>query len=210
MTYKEHEINQQNNFIGGWYISPDLCDALVNRASKIPGFFRWPIDDYYVCNYLDQINSNLYDEYINELSNVCKLYTEKYKFSAEWAKMRLSSLNDIDSTAKKIPLLKFQKYYPNKSYYRYHCELDSIGNGIESKRHLATMTYLNDVEDGGGTEFYHQNYTCKPQKGLTLIWPAQWTHAHKGIPAPTEFKYIITGWYVFDSDIDEHDFVKGY
>jgi hypothetical protein len=35
----------------------------------------------------------------------------------------------------------------------------------------------------------------RPKKGLTLIWPADWTHFHKGIPAPNEEKMIVTGWY---------------
>ena len=57
------------------------------------------------------------------------------------------------------------------------------------------MTYLNDVENEGGTEFPNQNIIIKPQKGKTLIWPADWTYSHKGIVAPTEDKYIITGWF---------------
>jgi hypothetical protein len=42
------------------------------------------------------------------------------------------------------------------------------------------MTYLNDVTDGGETGFFYQDVKIKPQKGLTLIWPAIWTHTHKG------------------------------
>ncbi len=42
------------------------------------------------------------------------------------------------------------------------------------------MTYLNDIEDGGSTYFSHYDLGIKPLKGLPLIWPAEWTHAHKG------------------------------
>jgi len=59
------------------------------------------------------------------------------------------------------------------------------------------MTYLNTVEDGGETEFFHQQRSISPQKGLTVIWPADWTHTHRGVPSPTETKYIITGWFNF-------------
>jgi hypothetical protein len=41
------------------------------------------------------------------------------------------------------------------------------------------MTYLNAVEDGGGTEFFHQNLVVQPRKGLTLVWPADWTFMHR-------------------------------
>ena len=67
-------------------------------------------------------------------------------------------------------------------------------------RLFAFMTYLNDVadEDGGSTVFTHYGL-IQPQKGHTLIWPAEWTHAHKEVYK--KFKYIITGWMHFP----EHD-----
>jgi hypothetical protein len=57
------------------------------------------------------------------------------------------------------------------------------------------MTYLNDVTDHGETEFYYQNLKVTPQKGKTVIWPADWTHTHRGIVSPTQDKYIVTGWF---------------
>ena len=61
-------------------------------------------------------------------------------------------------------------------------------------RHLVFMTYLNDVKDDGQTEFYYQRLKIKPEKGLTLIWPADWTFTHRGIASNSEDKYIVTGW----------------
>ncbi len=56
------------------------------------------------------------------------------------------------------------------------------------------MTYLNDVEDGGITKFEHFDIKIKPKKGKTLIWPAEWTHAHSGEVLNKGTKYIVTGW----------------
>ena len=64
-------------------------------------------------------------------------------------------------------------------------------------RHLVFMTYLNDISDEGETEWKHQGLKVKPEKGLTVIWPADWTYTHKGIPSHSETKYIATGWYNF-------------
>ena len=63
------------------------------------------------------------------------------------------------------------------------------------------MTYLNDVssEDGGSTIFTHYGLEFQPRKGQTLIWPAEWTHAHKGSVLTNNSKYIITGWMHFSS-----------
>jgi hypothetical protein len=58
------------------------------------------------------------------------------------------------------------------------------------------MTYLNDLDDGG-TEFYHQKLTIKAEKGLTLIWPVDWTHLHRGQISYTKEKTITTGWLSF-------------
>jgi hypothetical protein len=57
------------------------------------------------------------------------------------------------------------------------------------------MTYLNTVTDGGETEFFWQKIKVKPEKGLTLIWPSDFTHTHRGIPSPSQKKYIVTGWF---------------
>ena len=57
------------------------------------------------------------------------------------------------------------------------------------------MTYLNTVENGG-TSFKYQNITTQAVKGLTLIWPSDFTHMHKG-QISNQTKYIITGCYNF-------------
>ena len=72
-----------------------------------------------------------------------------------------------------------------------------------AKRHLVFMTYLNDVTDEGQTEFFYQRRFVQPRKGLTLIWPAGWTHTHRGIPSETQEKYIITGWISFRDYVDQ-------
>ena len=59
---------------------------------------------------------------------------------------------------------------------------------------LDKSTFLNDVPDGG-TMFKYQNITIPAKKGLTLIWPAGFTHVHKGQVSHTKDKLILTGWW---------------
>ena len=56
------------------------------------------------------------------------------------------------------------------------------------------MLYLNTVTDEGGTEFPFQDITTPAIKGGLVIWPADFTHPHKGIISNTQEKYIATGW----------------
>ena len=59
---------------------------------------------------------------------------------------------------------------------------------------FAWMIYLNDIEKGGGTEFPYQKVKTKAIAGDFYIWPTSWSHFHKGIKAPKECKYLLTGW----------------
>ena len=93
-----------------------------------------------------------------------------------------------------------QWYAKGGGFKSWHHE--NAGNLLHIHRHLVFMTYLNDVTEGGETEFYHQNVKVKPERGLTLIWPGDWTHTHRGLRSKTQDKYIITGWFHYVTDQD--------
>jgi hypothetical protein len=120
-----------------------------------------------------------WDKYHNELSNFIDNYLEKYKF-LEFGGTFIS---------RHLPLIQW--YKPGEGYYQWHIDGAQMS---ACDRAMVFMTYLNDVEDGGGTMFYHQNYTVKPKKGKTVIFPAGYTHLHKGEISQTEDKFILTGW----------------
>ncbi|NKF50418.1 2OG-Fe(II) oxygenase [Shewanella sp. WXL01] len=60
------------------------------------------------------------------------------------------------------------------------------------------MFYLNDVKQGGETEFFYQNKQIKPQKGTMVIAPASFTHSHRGNTPLSNDKYIVTSWLMFN------------
>ena len=66
------------------------------------------------------------------------------------------------------------------------------------RRVLAWMTYLKVPEEGGETEFLYQSKRIEPIVGRTLIWPAYFTHLHRGNPPLKGEKYYITGWFERD------------
>ena len=86
---------------------------------------------------------------------------------------------------------KVQKTTIGEGYHEFHCEV--MGKGSRD-RVLAWSLYLNDVEDGGETEFLYQSQRFKPKKGDFLVWPAGFTHTHRGNPPLSNDKYICTGW----------------
>jgi hypothetical protein len=59
------------------------------------------------------------------------------------------------------------------------------------------MVYLNDVQNGGETEFLYQSLRIKPTKGTAIVWPSEFTHTHRGNPPLSNNKFIITSWFEF-------------
>jgi len=126
-----------------------------------------------------------WSRYITALQQCTIPYCTKYEYAANYVgAWGLASATNL------------QHYLPGGGYKTFHTERrDKSEPG--SSRHLVFMTYLNDVDDAGGTEFYYQNVVIKPRKGLTLIWPSDWTFMHRGIASPTQEKRIMTGWFNF-------------
>jgi hypothetical protein len=187
---REHSVNELNNFIMGWYIDPGICDRLIDihkhSRNKKPGaagianaqvaIDKTVKDSIDVC-----LSPNIVPkEYSNVLFKCLDLYTNKHEFS---------KINEVilyeDS--------QIQYYPPGGGYKNWHMEKSGLAWPLVT-RHMVFMTYLNTVEDQGGTDFYYQGITTKAEKGLTLLWPPEWPWTHRSQVSPTEEKYIITGW----------------
>ena len=179
------------SFIGGWFISENICDKVISYfESKSDNHFKGNVGGKeYDKDFLDDIRINITKEQLFEnlsdygaaLSDCLDEYKKRYVDSDRVNKYSLQNSINI------------QKYLPGGGYKVWHFE----ENGNTQKRHLVFMTFLNNVDDGG-TEFKYQNLTIPAKKGLTLIWPAPWTHTHRGQVSNTKTKYIITGWYNFN------------
>ncbi|MAG49850.1 hypothetical protein CMO86_09460 [Candidatus Woesearchaeota archaeon] len=91
--------------------------------------------------------------------------------------------------------LKMQRTDPGQGYHIWHHEND----GYEDRhRCLAFSIYLNDIEDAGETEFLYLKRRVKPERNKCVIWPAGFTHVHRGnVVHGTKSKYIITGWFYY-------------
>ena len=87
-----------------------------------------------------------------------------------------------------------QKTKVGGGYHIWHFE--SMNREVSS-RFLTWILYLNDVHEGGETEFLYQSMRVKPEQGTLVIWPAAFTHTHRGNPPLSNEKYIVTGWTEF-------------
>ena len=88
--------------------------------------------------------------------------------------------------------LKIQKTLPTEGYHVWHIE---HGKGFDNEsRAFVFSIYLNDVEEGGETEFLHFSKRVQPKTGRIVIWPAAFPYLHRGNPPLSGEKYIITSW----------------
>ena len=92
----------------------------------------------------------------------------------------------------------YWKIHKVKEGQGYHVWHEENQGGISRSRMLAWMTYLRGPEEGGETEFLYQSKRIEPIVGRTLIWPAYFTHLHRGNPPLKGEKYYITGWFERD------------
>ena len=200
---KRTNINtQQTHFIGCWNIENEiLCNEIIqlfenNKNLQKQGVVgkstnlkvKKTIDISVSPNDLKNTKFEILKQYIGELH---KCYLD---YQNQWPFLK-SILKNID-----IGRFNIQKYSRGDHFAQLHSERVSINT---SHRLFAWMTYLNDVEDGGKTKFDHYEINIKPETGKTLIWPAEWTHAHTGEVLNNGEKYIVTGWMHFPTPEDK-------
>tara|TARA_B110000503_G_scaffold48990_1_gene79568 strand:+ start:1377 stop:1970 length:594 start_codon:yes stop_codon:yes gene_type:complete len=194
---KEVELNApKNSFIGAWMMDDvSVCDRLIYHFENVGTPHKGEVieGDHPEIrpNIKDSLDMQLHwddqiaKDYIGELGKCLNEYKLKYPACDQVMPYRIEDVN-------------LQRYNPGGAYFVWHTE--RVSGTWDSGRHLVFMTYLNDITDAGGTEFLHQEVSVTPKKGLTLIWPADWTHTHRGIPSLTQTKYIATGWYRFSEN----------
>jgi len=158
------------------YISNGLIIKEEKASHKI---------DHYPINFNNDVSYNILsgDNLSLEFLPKIKDYVDDYlkKFSV----LGQEKLLIYDTKAKKIPI--------GGGFHNWHYE----NTGLQvSARKLVIQLYLNTIEEGGETEFLYINKRIKAEQGRLLIFPAAFTHTHRGNPPIGQDKYIVSTWAV--------------
>ena len=185
-------------------ISRELCNDLIN-------LFEQEQDTY--CKYkgitaqgvnvnikdttdlrIDHTNKNpIYDIYTSFLSKELYFHLKKYVKKFDFIDNDNNMLYPIRSGKNVVTeCMQIQKYEKNVGKYVYHNDFNADFNN-NRYRVLTFLWYLNDIDDGGETEFFN-DFRIKPKAGKLILFPASWTFPHKGRIPISDNKYIITGW----------------
>jgi hypothetical protein len=190
---RPHSVNKQSNFISGYYTKNtdvlkeinDVYDMHTMAGMVEEGTVGLGVDTN--MKQSQDLNLNRVDNGLMERYNdaILKPAMETYLKQYPWAAY-------VGNFTPYIEGMNVQEYPAGgNGYAQWHFER----NYKSMDRHLVFMTYLNDIDDGGETQFWFQDVSIKPEFGLTLIFPSDWTHTHRGESSPTQNKRIITGWF---------------
>ena len=139
-----------------------------NHLPPMPGDDVLYATDSFLLEELTRIVWHCYDQYAKEFAIISTL--ERHFIS---------------------PAVRIQKTQPGGGYHIWHTD---NGNMYTSRRIIVLNLYLNTVEEGGETEFLYQNKRVSAEQGTMLLFPASWTHVHRGNPPLAGNKYIATSW----------------
>jgi Rps23 Pro-64 3,4-dihydroxylase Tpa1-like proline 4-hydroxylase len=196
---------EYKDFIGFFHnVYPEgYCQHLINEfdameakgagsnRQKGEGAFKHQKDDYQIslnatCHDLTKFNEKFSPAIFFDGLQACyEEYTSKYSV--------LLDSGNIRGTA-----MKMQRTGSGGGYHLWHSEQ---GSKDHANRVMAYMLYLNTLPENnnGETEFLYQQTRVNPKENLMLLWPAAYTHAHRGNPVYGEqSKYIVTGWFFYD------------
>jgi hypothetical protein len=149
----------------------DTTDLIISKNEK-----RWERVEKILYNTL----TNGFAEYMSHMNK------------SEYTSNNIT-YNLLESNKAYINNFMIQKYEKCKGKYIYHNDF-SVNFEKKAYRVVTFIWYLNNVTEGGETEFWG-NYTIKPEKGKLVFFPASWCYPHRGKMPISDDKYIITNWF---------------
>ena len=108
----------------------------------------------------------------------------------EYSVLGRETLLFYDTKVKKIPI--------GGGFHDWHYENPYV---TTAPRKLVVQAYLNTIEEGGETEFLYINKRIKAERGRLIVFPAAFTHTHRGNPPIGKDKYIISSWGVSQDNL---------
>jgi len=143
-------------------------------------------------NSTNRKDSSYFFELENDLE-VKKLTSATYAILNKCLKEYMEEHPSLGNHNLMCTAVKVQKTKPKGGFHIWHCEQKGMKDAL---RQLTWTIYLNDIPNGEGeTEFLEYGVRVQPKKGDVCIFPASWTHTHRGNPVYTKDKYIATGWW---------------
>lgn len=185
-------------------LEPDLCKEIIKMfnesETKYKGVTGGGLNENVKKTFDMHISNTLRDTRISEEQRkqwqICddKLYhaltTHLHKYYHDVGLTELLKEKHIISNTHDTGF-QIQRYIKNDGFYTFHQDFSIVKKNM--CRVVTFLFYLNDVDEGGETNFFNQIYV-KPKEGKLAFFPATWNYIHKGEMPKSNDKYIVTGW----------------
>ena len=176
------------------FVSPELCKKLINIFEKEKDSKAY--DRYNSEKMAKGIKDDLAisfsksNNWPDEIEEVCKILRDALSiYDQKTGYANFCSIIDLHFTT-----IKIQKTLPGGGYHVWHTERNH--RDLSCKRALVWTMYLNDIKEGGETEFLMQKQRIKAKTGRVCIFPADYPYVHRGNPPLQKDKYILTSWFL--------------
>jgi len=198
--------------------------AVRERLEADSSVYRVPVeqaDIYAVSSFLSSEECDHLIGLIDSVAKPSQIFKEVYK-----AHYRTSYSGDVDPHDSFVRMVERrlgdllglelgwgetvqgQRYHPGQEF-KDHCDWFDTQSEYWTEeaprggqRSWTAMVFLNDVEEGGNTEFSQLGISFPPQQGVLLVWnnadregdPNRET-SHAALPVVRGVKYVITKWF---------------
>lgn len=186
-TYKSFVYSTNNS------LSDELCDEIINihmnditkKDGSTLGGVNKEVKD--TTDVVINADCNKYKDILdvlkNKINDIIPIYINTFT--------SIENYINIFNRDYFIEYFIIQKYERNKGKYIFHDD-SRIDYANKKCRMFTYIWYLNDLHEGGETEFV--NFKIIPEKGKLILFPACWTFPHRGNMPISDDKYIVTGW----------------
>ena len=176
-------------FAVGDFLTPEECEkmiGLIDACAKPSQVFDLDYSSGYRTSYSGDVDP--FDPFIKKIN---RRINDLMGIEPAWG--------ETIQGQRYLPGQQFQPhhdwFYPDTSYWEFE-----MGRG--GQRSFTAMAFLNEVEEGGTTDFTDLGISIEPKPGVLLIWnnatpdgePNKAT-MHAGRPVTQGVKYVITKWY---------------
>ena len=186
-------------FVAQDVLSKDDCKLIIEQAPKA--------EDYYVAKNVQMAHEdnaierkdkqfdgniviNSFNDWKQQSQKLTHILEEALKAYAE----RFTIIKDYHlKDGVHFTEFKIQQTLPGGGFHKWHFEDFSMRD-----RFLVWTIFLNDVEQGGETEFLYHSVRVPARQGSMCIFPSDFTHTHRGNPPLSGEKWIMTGWYKYN------------
>jgi prolyl 4-hydroxylase len=210
--------------------SPDR-EALARTGERVrrrlaadPSVYRVPVEDaelFAVGDFASRAECTRLIALIDEVAQPSTLFTGTYRDAFRTSYSGNFDANDpfVKGISRRIDdllgleaswgeTIQGQRYLPGQEF-KPHCdwlaveedywEAERVRGG---QRSWTAMVFLNEVEEGGATDFPDIGVSIEPRTGTLLAWNnamsdgrVNWATMHAGTPVKRGVKYVLTRWY---------------